>query len=98
MPDVVIMDPPRAGSDEPFLRSLLTLRPPRIVYVSCNPETLARDLRTLTQGGYRAEKIVPVDMFPCTKHVECVVCLSREKADDYVRITVHTKDLQPKAN
>ena len=80
VPDVVIMDPPRAGSDEPFLRSLLTLSPPRIVYVSCNPETLARDLRTLTQGGYRAEKIVPVDMFPCTKHVETVVLLSREAA------------------
>lgn len=77
-PDVVCMDPPRSGSDEQFLRALLTLKPPRIVYVSCNPETLARDLRTLLKGGYRAEKAVPVDMFPCTEHVETVVSLVRE--------------------
>ena len=75
VPDVVIMDPPRAGSDEPFLRSLLTLMPPRIVYVSCNPETLARDAAFLVQGGYRAEKAVPVDMFPCSEHVETVMSL-----------------------
>ena len=77
--DVVLMDPPRAGSDEPFLRSLLTLAPERIVYVSCNPETLARDLRVLVRGGYRAEKAVPVDMFPFTEHVETVVLLGGKK-------------------
>ena len=79
VPDVVIMDPPRAGSDEPFLRSLLTLMPEKVVYVSCNPETLARDLAFLCKGGYRAMKAVPVDMFPCTEHVETVVLLIREK-------------------
>ena len=78
VPDVVIMDPPRAGSDEPFLRSLLTLMPPRIVYVSCNPETLARDLRVLCKDGYRVERAVPVDMFPCTEHVETCVSLVRK--------------------
>ena len=77
VPDVVVMDPPRAGSDEPFLRSLLTLKPSRIVYVSCNPETLARDARYLVDGGYKAQVAVPVDMFPCTEHVETVALLSK---------------------
>ncbi len=79
-PDVVIMDPPRAGSDMSFLRSLLTLGPKKIVYVSCNPETLARDVAVLCSGGYRAETAVPVDMFPCTEHVETVVLLSKLNA------------------
>jgi 23S rRNA (uracil1939-C5)-methyltransferase len=74
--DVVFMDPPRAGSDKPFLTSLLTLNPERVVYISCNPETLARDLLTLTEA-YRVEKIQPVDMFPHTHHIECVVSLKR---------------------
>ena len=71
--DVLIMDPPRSGSDEKFLSSVLTLKPPKIVYVSCNPETLARDAAFLVKGGYQAVKAVPVDMFPCTEHVECVM-------------------------
>ena len=76
--DVVITDPPRAGCSPKFLHSLMTLAPKRIVYVSCNPETLARDLHTLTtKGGYRVRKIQPVDMFPFTSHVESVVCLTR---------------------
>ncbi len=75
--DVVLMDPPRAGSDLPFLNSLLTLSPSRVVYISCNPETQARDLRTLVHGGYRVTGIQPVDMFPHTQHIECVVCLKR---------------------
>lgn len=76
--DVVFMDPPRAGSDLPFLNSLLTLSPSRIVYISCNPETQARDLRTLVKGGYRVQYIQPFDMFPHTAHVETVVLLSRK--------------------
>ena len=75
--DVVITDPPRAGCSMKFLKSLLKLAPERIVYVSCNPETLARDLRTLTKDGYKVKKIQPVDMFPYTGHVESVVCLAR---------------------
>lgn len=73
--DVVFMDPPRAGSDEAFLSSLVKLSPKRVVYVSCNPETLARDLRYLTKKGYRMEKGVGVDMFPWTEHVECIIMM-----------------------
>ncbi len=76
--DVVLMDPPRAGSDMPFLESLLTLSPSRVVYISCNPETQARDLRVLTKGGYRVTGIQPVDMFPHTTHIECIVALERK--------------------
>lgn len=75
--DVVFMDPPRAGSDEAFLSSIVKLAPKRVVYVSCNPETLARDLKYLTKHGYRAEECTPVDMFPWTKHCE-VVCTLRK--------------------
>lgn len=78
--DVLFMDPPRTGSDTAFLSCALTLAPRRIVYVSCNPETLARDLNFLTKRGYRAEKIQPVDMFPHTDHVETVCLLTREKS------------------
>lgn len=70
--DLVIMDPPRTGSDIKFLSSLFKLKPNRIVYVSCNPETLKRDLSYLTKQ-YNVEYIQPVDMFPYTSHVECVV-------------------------
>ncbi len=76
--DVVIMDPPRAGSDERFMKSVITLSPERVVYVSCNPETLARDLKYFTRNGYGVRKIQPVDMFPHTDHVESVVCLKRQ--------------------
>lgn len=78
-PDVVFLDPPRAGSDERFLRSLLKAAPERVVYVSCDPETLARDLKVLTAGGYQVRRIQPMDMFPWTEHVECVVKLSRQE-------------------
>ena len=74
--DVVITDPPRAGCSLKFLKSVLALAPKRIVYVSCNPETLSRDLFTLRKGGYKVKKIQPVDMFPFTEHVETVVCLT----------------------
>lgn len=72
--DVVLMDPPRAGSDRKFLHSLLSLSPEKIVYVSCNPETLDRDLAYLTKRDYLVKKMQPVDMFPVTDSVE-VVCL-----------------------
>ena len=75
--DVVFMDPPRAGSDQRFLSSLLQCAPKKIVYISCNPETQARDLRHLINGGYKVRKIQPVDMFPHTSHVECVVLLTK---------------------
>ena len=75
--DVVIMDPPRTGSDEAFLSSVIKLAPKRVVYVSCGPESLARDLKYLTRHGYRMKECTPVDMFPFTRHVETVVLLSK---------------------
>lgn len=77
--DVVLMDPPRAGSDRKFLHSLLTLSPDKIVYVSCNPETLARDLAYLTKRDYQVKKIQPVDMFPVTDSIETVVLLGNRR-------------------
>lgn len=76
--DVVFMDPPRSGSDEAFLNAVLTIAPKKIVYISCNPLTLARDLKVLVAGGYKVEEIQPVDMFPGTWHVETVVKLQRQ--------------------
>jgi len=73
--DVVFTDPPRAGCSRQFLSSLARLAPKKVVYISCNPETQARDLRYLTQNGYQVQRIRPVDMFPYTKHVETVVLL-----------------------
>ncbi len=75
--DVVFMDPPRAGSDEKFLSSLIHMSPKRVVYISCNPETLARDLAFLVKGGYKVLRAQPVDMFPHTNHIECVVELKK---------------------
>lgn len=75
--DVVLMDPPRAGSDKAFLTSVLTLAPQKIVYISCNPETQARDLAFLTRNGYKTRKIQPVDMFPHTAHTECIVLMTK---------------------
>lgn len=76
--DVVFMDPPRTGSSEQFLSSLVRLSPEKVIYVSCNPETLARDLKYLTAKGYLVKKAVGVDMFPHTTHVECVTLLQRK--------------------
>lgn len=77
--DVVFMDPPRAGSTRKFIDSLAAMRPKKVVYISCNPETLARDLALLTKKGYAVRRICPVDMFPHTNHVETVVLLSKLK-------------------
>lgn len=70
--DVLVVDPPRKGCDEQLLNTILEHKPGRIVYVSCNPATLARDLRILEDGGYRTQEVQPVDMFPHSSHVECV--------------------------
>lgn len=75
--DVLVVDPPRKGCDEALLQTMLEQQPERIVYVSCNPATLARDLRILEDGGYRTQEVQPVDMFPQTTHVECVAWLTR---------------------
>ncbi|REK60588.1 MAG: 23S rRNA (uracil(1939)-C(5))-methyltransferase RlmD [Cohnella sp.] len=77
-PDVIVVDPPRKGCDAKLLETILQLRPARVVYVSCNPSTLARDLRVLEGGGYRTVEVQPVDMFPHTMHVECCSLLVRK--------------------
>ncbi|HEY4670335.1 MAG TPA: hypothetical protein VIH05_11215, partial [Tepidiformaceae bacterium] len=78
-PDVVLLDPPRAGCAQPVLGAIAEFRPHSVVYVSCNPSTLARDLNTLVGAGYRVEHVTPLDMFPQTGHVECVSKLVFEK-------------------
>ena len=75
--DIAFVDPPRAGLAEDFRSALCAVAPKKIVYISCNPETLARDLGKLKREGYKAEKIQPIDMFPRTTHVETVVLLSK---------------------
>lgn len=92
--DVVFMDPPRAGSDEAFLSSVIRLGPGKIVYISCNPTTLARDLAYLTRHGYRAETACPVDMFPMTGNIETVCLLSNRKSkpDTHVDLTLDMED------
>jgi 23S rRNA (uracil1939-C5)-methyltransferase len=72
------MDPPRAGSTRKFIDSVAKMNPEEVVYISCNPETLARDLDYFIKKGYEVKKICPVDMFPHTNHIECVVKLCRK--------------------
>jgi 23S rRNA (uracil1939-C5)-methyltransferase len=74
--DVVVVDPPRKGCDEPLLETLVKMQPERIVYVSCNPSTLARDMGYLSGKGYKAVEVQPVDMFPWTGHVECIIMMT----------------------
>lgn len=71
-PDVIVVDPPRKGCEEDLLQAMIDMKPKRIVYVSCNPSTLARDLRYLEDGGFETKQVQPVDMFPQTGHIECV--------------------------
>lgn len=76
--DVVFADPPRAGCSKAFLDAVLRMAPEKMVYISCNPETLARDLAILVKGKYKVNKIQPVDMFPHTKHIECVALMTKK--------------------
>lgn len=80
-PDVIVLDPPRKGCDEATLSAVVAMSPRRVVYVSCNPSTAARDAKWLETQGYRTEKVQPVDLFPRTKHVECVIALSKGEID-----------------
>ncbi|MBS4209551.1 23S rRNA (uracil(1939)-C(5))-methyltransferase RlmD [Bacillus sp. FJAT-50079] len=75
--DVLVVDPPRKGCDQSLLDTIIKMKPKKVVYVSCNPATLARDLRILEDGGYKTMEVQPVDMFPQTMHVECVALMSR---------------------
>ena len=93
-PNVIIVDPPRKGLDKAVIETVVKAKPEKVVYISCDPATLARDCAIFAEKGYTTNVATPFDLFPRTGHVETVVLLSREKADDYVRISVHTKDLK----
>ena len=93
-PDVIMLDPPRKGCDETTLSAVVQMSPRRVVYVSCNPSTAARDAAWLGQHGYRAEKVQPVDLFPRTKHVETVVLLSKGEVDSKkIRVEFSLEDM-----
>ena len=93
-PDVVVVDPPRKGCARSCIDAILTLAPSRVVYVSCDPATLARDIRIFREGGYELIKATPVDMFPHAAHVETVVLLNNKfaKAKDFVQIGIDAED------
>ena len=93
-PDIVMLDPPRKGCDEATLSAVVRMAPRRVVYVSCNPATAARDTAWLEQNGYHAEKVQPVDLFPRTKHVETVVLLSKGEVDSKkIRVEFSLEDM-----
>ena len=92
-PDVIMLDPPRKGCDETTLSAVVQMSPRRVVYVSCNPSTAARDAAWLGQHGYRAEKVQPVDLFPRTKHVETVCLLSKLKSTQHIEVEIEMDEL-----
>ncbi len=92
-PDVVVVDPPRKGLDGQLVNTLIETQPERIVYVSCNPATLARDIALLTEGGYEAKEIQPVDNFPQTTHIETVALLSKLDVDKHINIEIELDEL-----
>ena len=93
--DVIVVDPPRKGCDETLLETMIEMNPDRIVYVSCDSATLARDLKYLCERGYELRKVCPVDQFGMTVHVETVVLLSqlKQKPDDYINVTMELDDM-----
>ena len=86
--DVIVVDPPRKGCDETLLSTIIKMQPDRVVYVSCDSATLARDLKYLCERGYELKKVCPVDMFPNTVSVETVVLLSHKKPDGHINVKV----------
>ena len=91
--DVVIMDPPRSGSTEEFMDSIKKMGAEKVVYVSCNPETLARDLKYMKKLGYRAGEAWGVDMFPMTGHVETICLLSKLNVKHHIEVELHMDEL-----
>ena len=92
-PDVIILDPPRKGCDESTLSAVVKMSPRRVVYVSCNPSTAARDAKWLEAHGYHAEKVQPVDLFPRTKHVEAVLLLTKLHVERHIEVDVNMEEL-----
>ena len=95
--DVVIVDPPRKGLNADTIEALARFAPRRIVYVSCDPATLGRDIALLKERGYGVKNAMAADLFPRCAHVESIVCLSRKEVSDYLRISVNTEDLETDA-
>ena len=93
VPDVIVVDPPRKGCDEALLDTIVKMQPERVVYVSCDSATLARDLKYLAARGYEVKTVQPVDQFCHTVHVESVVLLSQQKADDYLEVEIDLDEL-----
>lgn len=91
--DVIVVDPPRKGCDPALLETIVKMAPERVVYVSCDPATLARDLKVLCGNGYELEKVRPVDMFPETVHVETVVLLSKLNTRQHIEVEVKMDEL-----
>ncbi len=91
--DVIVVDPPRKGCDESLLATILDMAPEKIVYVSCNPATLARDLKYLADGGYELKKVKPVDQFGHSVHVETVVLLSQQKPSDKIEVDLDLDEM-----
>lgn len=92
-PDVVVVDPPRKGCDKKLLDTIVSMSPDRIVYVSCDSATLARDLKLLVEYGYKVEKVQPVDQFGNTVHVETVILLSRKAPDAEIKVRLDMSEL-----
>lgn len=92
-PDVIMLDPPRKGCDETTLSAVVQMSPRRVVYVSCNPSTAARDAAWLEEHGYHAEKVQPVDLFPRTRHCETVCLLSKLNAKQHIEVDIHMDEL-----
>jgi len=93
----VVVDPPRKGLNADTIEALSRMSPRRIVYVSCDPATLARDVAALKEKGYALKNAMAADLFPRCAHVESIVCLSRKEVSDYLRISVNTEDLETDA-
>ena len=91
--DVIVVDPPRKGCDETLLETMLAMKPEKIVYVSCDSATLARDLKILCKEAYQLERVAVCDMFPSSVHVETVVLLSQQKPDDTIEIDLDLDEL-----
>ena len=92
-PDIVMLDPPRKGCDEATLSAVVRMAPRRVVYVSCNPATAARDAAWLEKNGYHTEKVQPVDLFPRTKHVEAVLLLTKLNVARHIEVDVNMEEL-----
>ena len=93
-PDLIVLDPPRDGINPKALQKIINFGVDRMVYISCKPTSLARDLEILQEQGYKVEKACAVDMFPGTVHVETVVLLSQQKPDDRIEVEIELDALE----